>query len=104
MKPTTRNFWMIMPGAFVAGVAAYTLNRNGWAFWQVIAVCFVTTLAWQFLIVRQPGGDETPRERYWLVVYTILIVSGALTLYRHAIAWWQTLMISQNDFGAGDRT
>jgi hypothetical protein len=41
-------------------------------------------------------ADTTPprRDRYWLVVYTILMVSGAVSLYRHPIAWWQVLVIA----------
>jgi hypothetical protein len=36
----------------------------------------------------------TTRDRYWLVVNAILMVSGVVTLYRHAIDWSLLLVMA----------
>jgi hypothetical protein len=47
-----------------------------------------TRAAW-----RERWINASQRDRYLLVIYTILMVSGAVALYRHPIGWWQALIM-----------
>ena len=43
--------------------------------------------------LRERWITSTRRDRYYLAVCTILMVSGAVSMYRHPIGWWPTLIM-----------